>query len=225
MTIGAMAGAGLMMVSTSVPANAFLPTTVDVPVTAAAPQQTEVQSLRVDSVAGGLAVSRDSYTATSLREQIFLRYGNRNWAYTNDPNGTIQWPFAVAVPISDGFGWRVSPCYGCSTYHLGVDFTPGAGAVIQAIADGVVSAVVASHYGLGNHIIIDHHINGQLVQSVYAHMADGTMKMVVGQQVKVTDEVGRVGSTGSSTGAHLHLEIHVNGVPVDPFAWLKANAN
>ena len=225
MTIGAMTGAGLMMVATSIPANAFLPTAVDVPVTAAAPQQTEVQSLRVDSVVGGLAVSRDSYTATSLREQIFLRYGNRNWAYTNDPNGTIQWPFAVAVPISDGFGWRVSPCYGCSTYHLGVDFTPGAGAVIQAIADGVVSAVVASHYGLGNHIIIDHHINGQLVQSVYAHMADGTMKMVVGQQVKVTDEVGRVGSTGSSTGAHLHLEIHVNGVPVDPFEWLKANAN
>lgn len=224
MTFGAMAGAGLMMVATSVPANAFLPTSVDVPVMAA-PSQTEVQSLKVDAAAAGLAVARDSYTATSLREQIFLRYGNRNWSYTNDPNGTIQWPFPIAVPISDGFGYRISPCYGCSTDHLGVDFTPGAGAIIQAIADGTVSAVIASHYGLGNHIIIDHHINGQLVQSVYAHMADGTMRLAVGQQVKVTDEVGQVGSTGASTGAHLHLEIHVNGVPVDPFAWLKANAN
>lgn len=224
MTFGAMAGAGLMMVATSVPANAFLPTSVDVPIMSA-PSQTQVQSLKVDTAAAGLAVARDSYTATSLREQIFLRYGNRNWSYTNNPNGTIQWPFPIAVPISDGFGYRISPCYGCSTDHLGVDFTPGAGAIIQAIADGTVSAVIASHYGLGNHIIIDHHINGQLVQSVYAHMADGTMRLSVGQQVKVTDEVGQVGSTGQSTGAHLHLEIHVNGVPVDPFAWLKANAN
>jgi murein DD-endopeptidase MepM/ murein hydrolase activator NlpD len=224
MTFGAMAGAGLMMVATSVPANAFLPTSVDVPL-ASAPLQTDVQSLKMESSAAGLAVARDSYTATSLREQIFLRYGNRNWAYTNNPNGTIQWPFPIAVPISDGYGFRISPCRGCSSDHHGVDFTPGAGAIIQAIADGTVSAVVASHYGLGNHIIIDHHINGQLVQSVYAHMADGSMRLEVGQQVKVTDEVGQVGSTGQSTGAHLHLEIHVNGVPVDPFEWLKANAN
>ncbi|HEY9498119.1 MAG TPA: peptidoglycan DD-metalloendopeptidase family protein [Terrimesophilobacter sp.] len=229
MTLGAMLGAGLMMVSTSLPANAFFPNEAvsamgDQAMSASAPEA-EVQSLRIAMASASPEVSRDSYTAISLKEQIFLRYGNRNFAYTNDPNGTIQWPFPIAVPISDGFGYRISPCPGCSTDHKGVDFTPGAGAVIQAIADGTVSAVVASHYGLGNHVIIDHHINGQLVQSVYAHMADGSMKVVVGQQVKVTDEVGLVGSTGESTGAHLHLEIHVNGVPVDPFAWLKANAN
>lgn len=225
MTFGAMAGAGLMMVSTSLPANAFLPNRAAIPLAIEAPDVVDVQSMNVESVAAAPQVTRDSYTAISLREQIFLRYGNRSFAYTNNPLGSIQWPFPIAVPISDGFGYRISPCPGCSSDHKGVDFTPGAGATIQSIADGVVVSVIASHAGLGNHVTVEHQINGQLVQSVYAHMADGTMRVVVGQQVKVTDEIGLVGSTGESTGAHLHLEIHVNGVPVDPFAWLKANAN
>lgn len=224
MTVGAMAGAGLMMVSTSLPANAFFPDDIAVP-TLEVREAAAVQFLFTAPAAAESAVARDNYTAMSLREQIFLLYGNREFAYTNNPLGTIQWPFPIAVPISDGFGYRVSPCPGCSTYHKGVDFTPGGGTIIQAIADGVVSGVIASHAGLGNHVIIDHNINGQFVQSVYAHMADGSMRVSVGQKVKVTDELGLVGSTGESTGAHLHLEIHVNGVPVDPFAWLLANAN
>lgn len=223
MTFGAMAGAGLMMVATSVPANAFFPTTPDVSL-ASAPVVDEVQSVTVAPVVSALSVSRDSYSATSLREQLFLRYGNRDWSYTNNPNWAIQWPFPIAVPISDGYGPRIAPCGGCSTFHNGVDFTPGAGTIIQAIADGVVSAVIPSHAGLGNHVIIDHHINGHLVQSVYGHMRDNSFRVTVGQEVKVTDELGLVGSTGQSTGSHLHLEIHVDGVPVDPFEWLKEHA-
>jgi len=87
----------------------------------------------------------------------------------------------------------------------------------------VVSAVVATHGGLGNNVVVDHIINGQKVQSVYGHMLDNSFKVTVGEQVKVTQTLGLVGSTGESTGPHLHLEIHINGVPVDPFAWLKAN--
>ena len=56
-------------------------------------------------------------------------------------------------------------------------------------------------------------------------MITGSVRVVVGQAVTVTQIVGQTGSTGNSTGAHLHLEIHVGGVPIDPFAWLKANAN
>jgi murein DD-endopeptidase MepM/ murein hydrolase activator NlpD len=55
-------------------------------------------------------------------------------------------------------------------------------------------------------------------------MIAGSSPLVVGQTVKVGDLVGLVGSTGASTGAHLHLEIHLDGVFVDPFAWLQANA-
>ena len=86
-------------------------------------------------------------------------------------------------------------------------------------------SVEVSNSGTGNHVVVDHAINGQRVQSVYAHMRYGSIRVAEGQQMKVGDILGLVGNTGESTGPHLHLEIHLDGVPVDPFAWLKANAN
>lgn len=229
MTLGAMVGAGLMMVSTSLPANAFYPVEAAVGTVAAsavpkAADAADVQSVRVRSV-DQRAVSRDNYTAVSLKERLFLEYGSRSWSYTNDPNGTIQWPFAIAVPISSGFGPRISPCRGCSSFHEGVDFTPGGGAPIQAIADGVVIRVGHLTYGLGEYVVIEHHIDGKIVESHYGHMKKNSQRVGVGQKVKVGDAIGLVGSTGASTGNHLHLEIHVNGVQVNPFTWLKQHAN
>ena len=222
-SIGTMLGIGAIMISTSLPANAFFNPS-DAASTAKA-SSSNSQSMKVASTVTEPVVSRDPYTVSSLLEQLKLKYGNRNFSYTNDINGTIQWPFPVPVPISSGFGPRIAPCGGCSSMHEGIDFTPGRGVAVGSIADGVVSTVIASHAGLGNHVIVDHVINGQLVQSVYAHMLDGSMTVTVGEAVKVTQKLGEVGSTGESTGAHMHLEIYLNNVPVDPFAWLKANAN
>ena len=225
-TVGAMVGAVALLISTSLPASAFLQVST---VTETGLAQTgAAQNLRVDGLATSAAPTRDAYTVASLVQQINTRYASaaRSTEYTNDPNGTIQWPFPVGVPITSGFGPRVVPgCGYCSTFHQGLDFTPGSGVVIQAIADGVVSSVDFGRGGLGNSVTIDHNINGQKVQSVYGHMLAGSVRLVVGQMIKVTDEVGQVGNTGTSTGTHLHLEIHLNNTPVDPFAWLKANAN
>ena len=80
-------------------------------------------------------------------------------------------------------------------------------------------------WSFGQHVLVDHVINGVHIQSLYAHMETGSIRVTMGQVLKVGDEVGQVGSTGQSTGAHLHFEIHVNGQPVDPFAWLLANAH
>jgi murein DD-endopeptidase MepM/ murein hydrolase activator NlpD len=119
----------------------------------------------------------------------------------------------------------VAPCDGCSTFHQGVDFTPGTGTPIYAIADGVVE----EHSGdsgfdsFGNHVIIQHNIPGQNVESLYAHMITGSSTLQVGDAIKVGEFIGLVGDTGSSVGAHLHFEIHIDKVPVDPFAWLEAN--
>jgi murein DD-endopeptidase MepM/ murein hydrolase activator NlpD len=231
MTAGAMVGAVALLISTSLPASAFLDVSAASATGLAQPglvQTGAAQNLRVDGLATSAAPARDAYTVASLVQQIATRYASaaRSTEYTNDPNGTIQWPFPVGVPISSGFGPRVVPgCGYCSTFHQGLDFTPGSGVVIQAIADGVVTSVNSDRGGLGNSVTIDHNINGQKVQSVYGHMLAGSVRVVVGQIIKVTDEVGQVGNSGTSTGTHLHLEIHLNNTPVDPFAWLKANAN
>ncbi len=222
-SLSAMLGAGALLVTTSIPANAFFK--ADDVITASAPSSLGSQSMQVATKVVDAQTTRDSYTVESLREQINMRWANPAYAYTNNPNGTIQWPFPVEVPISSPFGGRVvAGCSGCTTYHEGVDFVPGAGVPIQAIADGVVSQVGTTG-AYGNHVVIDHEINGQKVQSLYAHMQAGSIRVTQGQQIKVTDMIGQVGSTGEATGPHLHLEIHVDGVPIDPFAWLKANAN
>ena len=219
----AMLGVGALLVSTSIPASAFL--TGNTMAQEIAADVGPVQKLAVEDVTVAAVGARDGFTVSSVAQQLRAKYGNMTMTYTNNPNGTIQWPFPLPVPIASGFGDRhVANCGFCSTFHEGVDFTPGAGVDIQAIADGVVSEV-AYDGGLGNHVVIDHVIAGRKVQSVYAHMIAGSQRVVVGQAVKVTDLVGKVGSTGASTGAHLHLEIHLDGVPVDPYVWLKANAN
>ncbi len=236
-----MLAAAALLVGTSVPATALydpdaprastvmasLSTTDDtVDPVAVDPRLTEDQVVDVE-VAGELTATvaaRDEWSVTSYAEMLRLRYGNRSFSYSTSGSGAVRWPFPVAVPISSGFGERAAPCRGCSSYHQGLDFNPGAGTPIFAIADGVVIRAERSG-GFGQHAVIEHTVNGQRVTSAYAHMTGGSSPLVVGQEVRVGDFVGTVGSTGASTGAHLHLEIAIDGIAIDPFAWLQANAS
>ncbi|ERK73489.1 peptidase, M23 family [Leifsonia aquatica ATCC 14665] len=187
----------------------------------------DVQALdRVESDQTAV-VDRESPEVTAAEQLAAVRSMRIANTFTNNPRGAIQWPFPVGVPISSWFGPREAPTAGASTNHLGVDFTPGEGVPIQIIADGVVREVVlGDNGGCGVNVTIDHMINGALVSSKYCHMQRGSVQVQAGQIVKVADIVGKVGNTGVSTGAHLHLEIRLNGTePVDPYAWLKANAS
>ena len=184
----------------------------------------DAQSFTVSGTTSSqVGVQRESWSVTSYAEVLRARYGNRNFSYSTTGTGSIRWPFPTAVPISSGFGDRVAPCRYCSSNHRGLDFTPGNGTPIFAIADGVV---IQSEFGggYGQYAFIEHTINGQTVISVYAHMQTGSSPLQVGDTVTVGDFVGLVGNTGTSTGPHLHLEIRVNDEFVDPFAWLKENA-
>lgn len=218
--VGALLFAAGLVVSTSLPAQALY-----VPETGTASARTAAgatQSLSVGSGAAESGTARDQYSVTSATQ-----YRNvDSSSFTNDPNGTIQWPFLTGVPITSGFGGRqVEGCSFCSTNHMGVDFAPGEGTPIRVIAGGTVIKVQANDGGFGNDVWVEHDVDGKQFVSVYGHMEDNSFKVVKGQQVTVGDELGLVGSTGNSTGPHLHLEVHVDGVPVDPLAWLKANAN
>jgi murein DD-endopeptidase MepM/ murein hydrolase activator NlpD len=225
-SISAMLGAGALLVATSLPSVALNASAADAS-TAGLPVHSKVQSqsLAVADTVAETFPTRDAYTVVNLAAQARMKSANPSFLYTNDTNGTIQWPFPDPVPVSSGFGARhVANCSFCSTFHEGLDFVPPAGTTIDSIAAGVVSQAGTTG-PFGNHVMIDHVINGQKVQSLYAHMISGSIKVVVGQQVTVAQPIGLLGSTGNSTGPHLHLEIHLDGTPVDPFAWLKANAN
>ncbi len=132
----------------------------------------------------------------------------------------IQWPIDPGSPITSYFGHRAAPCPGCSTEHSGVDFTPGYGTPVHAIADGVVVSRPMS--GWGTYVVIAHQVDGHTVYSGYAHMITGSA-VPVGTVVKRGDVIGRVGNTGESSGAHLHLSIIVGDTFVDPLPWMRSH--
>jgi len=191
------------------------------------PVSTEpAQTINLANGTDTITVEQDSYQAQSIAEVAAASGIRLENTFSNNPNGTVQWPFAVGVHIGDQFGPR--NCAGCSANHGGQDFNPGVGAPIQAIADGVVSYTEDGEASLGVHMIIDHMIDGKLVSSVYAHMIHGSMLLETGDVVKVGQVIGKVGSTGMSTGPHLHFEIReggIKGTKVAPLPWLYANTN
>lgn len=221
LSLGALLFAGALLVGMSVPANAFMNGTsgalADITTTRA-----PGQSVAVSADALSAAPVRDQFNAISYAEQLQQKYGNVSYAFTAT-TGAIRWPFPYPVPITDGFGPRAANISG-SAFHNGVDFVPGGGTPIYAIADGVVTTHTEDQYGFGNHVIIQHDIPGQNIESLYAHMIYGSSPLKVGDVVKVGDFIGLVGDTGNSYGAHLHFELHVDKVPVDPFIWLTNNA-
>jgi murein DD-endopeptidase MepM/ murein hydrolase activator NlpD len=220
LSFGALLFAGALLVGVSVPANAFM---ADSTRENTSTKIADEQSLAISADATVTEAPRSTYTVTSYAELLRARYGNRSYSYSVG-SGPVQWPFPYAVPISDGFGERIAPCRGCSSFHKGTDFTPGAGTAIYSIAAGTVIYTEVSDRGMGNNVIISHVVNGTKVDSMYAHMQMNSSPLHVGDVVNVGDFVGLVGETGTAIGAHLHLEIHIKGNPVDPFAWLKANA-
>jgi len=237
--LGALFGVAAIIVSTSLPAAAlYRPDSASALArdNSAQRQSAPTQSFAAEAaLALPTAVGRDGYAVTlpppppPVRQAKLASFAPRgSLLYTPNPAGTIQWPFTRYVPIASGYGARPAPCNGCSSFHDGLDFLPGSGAPIGAIADGVVTIVGQDSGGYasyGTRVVIEHVINGQKVESLYAHMIAGSPTVAVGQTVTVGQTLGLVGSTGASTGAHLHLGISLGGAFVDPYAWLMANAN
>lgn len=126
------------------------------------------------------------------------------------------------LTISSHYGKRTDPFTNQEAYHAGTDFSTSniQGANVYAVMSGVVVEAVASleKTGLGNHIIIDH--NGY--QSIYGHLKDAPL-LKKGDSVKQGDIIGLVGSTGRSTGPHLHLEIALDDLRFDPMLFFTTN--
>ena len=126
---------------------------------------------------------------------------------------------ADVLMMSSGFGYRSDPFTGGAAMHSGLDFRGPVGTPILAAAPGRVSFVGAKS-GYGNVVEVDH---GQSIMTRYAHLSGFTSK--VGAQVAAGQQIAKMGSTGRSTGSHLHFEVRLNGVAVNPRRFLEAKAD
>jgi murein DD-endopeptidase MepM/ murein hydrolase activator NlpD len=149
-------------------------------------------------VPNGVKPQAGGLTAPAIAVQITPNAG------TVVANGSFVWP--TQGIITQGFYW----------YHPGVDIANPAAPNILAADSGRVIAEGWDTTGYGNRIIIDH---GNGMQTLYAHMS--AFYVTLGQTVNRGDVIGRMGSTGNSTGTHLHFEIHQNGVHLNPLNYLR----
>jgi murein DD-endopeptidase MepM/ murein hydrolase activator NlpD len=131
--------------------------------------------------------------------------------------GKLGMPIRDSYRISSNFGTRVHPISGKKHTHTGIDFAAPQGTDIYAAEDGVV-LVAQSWSSYGNCVIIDH---GNGLWTLYGHIRNGGIKVDKGDKVKKGQKIAEVGSTGNSTGPHLHFEVRKNETPVNPSSYLK----
>lgn len=128
--------------------------------------------------------------------------------------GQFCWPAPSYTRISDDYGNRIHPTLGVQQFHNGVDMAAPTGTPILAAADGVVIAAAYSAT-MGNYIMIDH---GSGLYTIYMHAS--ALYVSTGSNVSKGDKIGAIGSTGRSTGPHLHFSVRLNGSYVSPWNYL-----
>jgi len=163
----------------------------------------------VDDAIAEFAEELDILEAEPARvEQLILEEASRE----GEAPGILVRP--VPGAITSGFGMRYHPILGYARLHAGVDFRGSYGQEIKAGASGRV-IFAGDRGGYGNTIIIDH---GGGMTTLYAHQS--SLAAGYNDQVDAGEIIGYVGSTGLSTGPHLHFEVRINGTPVDPAEYI-----
>lgn len=160
-----------------------------------------------DDIIGALEAS----VAAAKRKRQEMGVSDNSAAYSG---GTFCWPAPSYTRISDDYGWRTHPTLGVQQFHNGVDMASPSGSPILAAADG---EVVAASYNatMGNYVMIDH---GGGLFTIYMHAS--ALFVSSGNIVSAGDEIAAVGSTGRSTGPHLHFGVRLNGSYVSPWNYL-----
>jgi len=157
------------------------------------------------------ALKRDINSSMATVDEIKSYLAKEQDVFRSSPSG---WP--AAGKISSPFGMREHPRYGGRKLHTGIDITMPNGTPLHATADGVVSFSDRSG-GSGNIVVIEH---GYGLSTVYAHNTRN--RVMAGQTVKRGDIIAYSGSTGITTGPHLHYEVWRNGQSVDPAPYLES---
>lgn len=169
-------------------------------------QEDQITALRNELDNASSAIS----TEIKKKEQEILSYWLSQGG-TGDVSSTgFLWPLPAYSSLSSLYGGRIHPIYGTADNHSGIDIPAPSGTPILAAKDGIVSTSV-SHVAYGNYVVVTH---GEGASTLYAHMV--RLGLPEGTIVKQGDVVGYVGTTGWSTGNHLHYEVRLNNALVDP---------
>ena len=178
-------------------------------------QQYEINKLSEQE--SNLQKQIQEYKDEQERLEKMIALVSEYYVYNGDISGGVMpWPVAKSgTYITSGYGVRVHPIQGILKGHTGIDIgNAGYGAPVIAAADGIVT--LASYYGgYGNCVMINH---GNGISTLYGH--GQAILTEVGKEVKRGEVIMEVGSTGQSTGPHLHFEVRVNGSPVNPLPYL-----
>ncbi len=163
----------------------------------------QLHALRMSALSGA--------TMVGLTMGLTRNVTTADWVKANSaPN---LWP--VAGQVTGSFGERIDPFNGEGAFHSGVDIGSSYGSKIIAPADGVVT-VTETMGGYGKAIMIDH---GNGISTRYGHLSG--FAVAAGQRVHRGDLIGYVGESGRSTGPHLHYEVRINDIPVNPYKYLR----
>lgn len=178
--------------------------------------QTELESLQSDI--DGYASVINQYAADEKRIDREIKALAEELKKQQTPptaTGNYIWPSNSSYVVTSGYGWRTIALYGSARFHAGIDIGASMGTPILA-ADG--GNVIVSSYdgGYGNYVMINH---GDGRSTLYGHMSSRGVS--VGQTVTQGQVIGYVGSTGNSTGPHIHFEVRVNGGTVNPLKYFS----
>lgn len=151
-----------------------------------------------------------------IKKLILERARREHGGYRGATNGFLGRP--VNGPVTSPFGFRFHPIFGTWGLHDGTDFAAGCGLPLLAVADGTVVQEYPQ-VAWGNRLLIDlGNVNGKNLSVIYNHLSG--YRVATGARVHRGEVVGYVGTTGWSTGCHLHFTVLVNAIPVDPMTWI-----
>jgi murein DD-endopeptidase MepM/ murein hydrolase activator NlpD len=165
----------------------------------------------------GINIVSDKLASVNSKEQTIEIHDPKDSSIVKEIKPTLSWPVTGVITL--GFGETFLPY---DVFHTGIDIANPYGQKgddIHPFMDGTVIYAGEIFWGFGKHIIID---NGNNITSIYAHL--DKIYVYPGQKVTINDVIGKEGTTGWSTGPHLHFQVNVYGIPVNPRTFLGQDA-
>lgn len=166
----------------------------------------------------------DIYKKQQEELENLIQYAIRSSTYELRYSGGIMlWPTLTTSYITSQYGSRLHPIQGIIKNHAGIDIGGSTGNPVYAAADGIIIYSQYNTGGYGNMVMIDHGTNSEGVKIVTLYGHGNKLLRNVGESVKQGELIMEMGSTGNSTGPHVHFEVRENGVAVDPKKYLSSN--